>query len=122
MFGKPPHQFLLFSFVAFSYTSYTSASPATSSGAFTKMIVQDSRDEVPYGFVSSGPVPLDKIFNLRIAMASNNMAGLEERLYAVSDPGSADYGKHLSKEEVSSFISVLYVKMPTLLPSRWRHT
>ena len=72
------------------------------------MVVQDSRSEIPQGFVASGPVSPDQMINLRIAMVSSDMAGLEERLYAVSTPGSDEYGNHLSKEDVSLSASLIF--------------
>jgi tripeptidyl-peptidase-1 len=104
MFGKSPRQLLLFTVLALSYPSFILASPAPASAQFSNMVVHDSRDAVPQGFVIQGPTSPEKTINIRIAMSSNNMAGLEERLYAVSTPGSADYGKHLSKEDVSLLI------------------
>ncbi|KAF8894976.1 family S53 protease [Mucidula mucida] len=40
---------------------------------------------------------------LRIALAQNDMTGLEEALYSVSTPGSSAYGQYLSKAEVKAF-------------------
>ncbi|KAJ7059142.1 family S53 protease-like protein [Mycena amicta] len=44
---------------------------------------------------------------LRIALAHSdpNLGGLEDRVYAVSDPASVLYGQHLSTEEISAFVA-----------------
>lgn len=64
------------------------------------MVVQGSRSAVPNGFVEAGPGSPDTTLSMRVALVTNDMSGLEQRLYAVSTPGSADYGNHLSKEDV----------------------
>jgi len=103
MFSNSPRKLLLFTLLALSYTSVL-ASPAPAATTFSKLVVHDSRDEVPAGFTNVGPAPAEKVINLRFAMVSNNMAGLEERLYAVSTPDSAEYGNHLTKEQVEEFV------------------
>lgn len=64
------------------------------------MAVHEQRDEVPEGFVKQGPASADTVLNLRIALKQTDPAGLEDRLMAVSTPGSLVYGQHLTKEEV----------------------
>ncbi|KAJ6488738.1 family S53 protease [Mycena sanguinolenta] len=68
------------------------------------MAVHETRAEPATGFVHSGVAPATTEITLRIAMAQNNIAGLEEALYAVSDPASALYGQHLTAEEVATFV------------------
>lgn len=68
-----------------------------------KMKVHESREAVPAGFVRSGAADANTELTLRIALVQNNPDGLIDELYAVSTPGSASYGEHLSKEEVSDF-------------------
>ena len=63
------------------------------------MVVRASKD-LPEGFAHQGAAPADQVIPLRIALKQNNIAGLEAKLYDVSTPGSANYGNHLSKEEV----------------------
>ena len=62
--------------------------------------VHESRAQVPAAFSLAGPASPDTVLNLRIALVSSDMTGLEKALYDVSTPGSAQYGQHLSKEEV----------------------
>lgn len=71
--------------------------------AFTNLILHESRIGAPDGFVQTGPAPDEQMLNLRIALVNSDMAGLEDKLYAVSTPGSDLYGQHLSKEEVRTF-------------------
>ncbi|KAJ7639465.1 hypothetical protein FB45DRAFT_1024186 [Roridomyces roridus] len=40
-----------------------------------------------------------------MALASKDTAGLHAALLDVSDPKSADYGKHLSKDEANTFLA-----------------
>jgi hypothetical protein len=87
------------SFVLLSLLALASASPMA---AYSNMVVHNAREAVPAGFKMTGPAPTEKTFDLRIAMTSNNMDGLQKALYDVSTPGSPNYGKFLSKEQVSS--------------------
>jgi tripeptidyl-peptidase-1 len=64
------------------------------------MIVHESRAAVPVGFVSKGAAPADEMITLRVALASNNIAGLEDKLMSVSTPGSPDFRQWLSMDEV----------------------
>jgi tripeptidyl-peptidase-1 len=79
-----------------SLIALTSATPTARSG----MLVRSSRSDAPAGFAHKGAAPSDEFIPLRIALIQNDMAGLEKALYDVSTPGSPNYGKHLSKEEV----------------------
>ena len=67
---------------------------------FRNMVMHESTT-VPDGFVKGAAAPASDVLNLRIALTQNNIKGLESELYAVSNPDSARYGQHLSKEEVS---------------------
>lgn len=68
------------------------------------MVLHDKRASAPKGFVNNGPAPPEQSITLRIALASNNIAGLESKLLTISDPSSADYGQWLSQAEASSFL------------------
>ncbi|KAA1474745.1 family S53 protease [Dentipellis sp. KUC8613] len=89
------------SFILASLLAFACASPLVSDN----LHVHERRDGVPAGFVQDGPAPDGYTFTMRLALVENNRAGLEQKLYAVSTPDSADYGKHLSKEEVEALIS-----------------
>ena len=62
--------------------------------------VHELRTQVPPAFSLVGAASPDTVLNLRIALVSSDMAGLEKALMDVSTPSSALYGQHLSKEEV----------------------
>ena len=63
------------------------------------MVIHASKD-ISIGFVHQGAAPADQVIPLQISLKQANVAGLEAKLYDVSTPGSANYGNHLSKEEV----------------------
>ncbi|KAF8148291.1 family S53 protease [Crassisporium funariophilum] len=69
------------------------------------MVVHDQRSSAPDGFVQQGAAASDQIMKLRIALHQTNIAGLEDALMAVSTPGNALYGQHLTKEEVEAFVA-----------------
>ncbi len=71
-----------------------------STSLFDNLLLHEQRDVVPNGFVFSRAAPADQVLNLRLGLVQGDMATLEQRLYAVSTPGSPEYGQHLSKEEV----------------------
>ncbi|EJD00679.1 family S53 protease [Fomitiporia mediterranea MF3/22] len=89
-----------FAYLVFaSFVAAVSASPL-----FSSFVLHEQRTDIPDGFVKVGSAPADQVLNLRLALVNNYMNGLEEKLYAVSTPGSALYGQHLSKEEVEEFV------------------
>ncbi|KAE9396259.1 hypothetical protein BT96DRAFT_1040618 [Gymnopus androsaceus JB14] len=56
------------------------------------------------GFVSQGVVPANDMLTLCVALMSNNIASLEEKLMSLSTPGSPEFRQWLSIEEVKSFV------------------
>jgi tripeptidyl-peptidase-1 len=72
---------------------------------FLSMVVQDQRSSAPDGFVQQGAPSGDQTIKLRIALHQTNIAGLEDALMAVSTPGNALYGQHLTMEEVATFVA-----------------
>ncbi|THH04062.1 hypothetical protein EW145_g5800 [Phellinidium pouzarii] len=82
-----------------SFVAAVSANPV-----FRSLVVHEQRENAPDGFVMIGAAPANKMLNLRLALVNSDMAGLENSLYAVSTPGSALYGQHLTKEEVEAFV------------------
>ena len=81
--------------------AYVAAKPVGRS----TMSVHESRTNVPSGFVQTGAASPDTQLKLRLALVQKDTAGLIDSLYAVSTPGSASYGQHLSKEQVESFVA-----------------
>ncbi|KAF7318601.1 Peptidase S53 domain-containing protein [Mycena chlorophos] len=78
-------------------------------GAFAEparraMSVHESR-AAPSAFVNSGAADADTLITLRVQMAYNDLPGLEAALYDVSTPSSANYGNHLTKEQVASYVA-----------------
>ncbi|KZP15649.1 family S53 protease-like protein [Athelia psychrophila] len=92
--------FIKSAFLASLLVALVAAGPAPRSN----MVVRASKSEVPSGFVKLASAPAGQTIPLRIALVQNNIAGLEKALYDVSTPSSANYGKHLSKEDVESYV------------------
>ncbi|KAJ7626137.1 family S53 protease [Roridomyces roridus] len=69
------------------------------------MVVHDSIRAVPSGFASAGTVSPSQQLKLRIALTQSDIAGLEAKTLAVSDPASPLYGQHLTPEEVATYVS-----------------
>ncbi|KAJ7639552.1 peptidase S8/S53 domain-containing protein [Roridomyces roridus] len=86
-------------FILASFISLAAASPA-----FKNFVVQESRQSAPGAFAHLGPAAGDSMINLRIALPSQNVSGLDVDLLDVSDPKSANYGNHLSKDEVGEHL------------------
>ena len=91
--GSMVATFLFMSLV--SLLTFACANPA-----LRDLVVLERRENAPDGFVKNGAAPAATTLNLRIALVSNDMAGLEKALYDVSTPSSALYGQYLTKEEV----------------------
>ncbi|KAF7308336.1 Family S53 protease [Mycena chlorophos] len=66
---------------------------------------QQFRRSAPSGFTSLGSAPSSQTLNLKIALTSANAPGLEDALLDVSTPSSANYGKHLTKDQVNAYLA-----------------
>lgn len=66
----------------------------------TSMIVHEAIVSPPSGYVRTTTPDAATTISLRIALTQQDATGLIAALYNVSDPQSAHYGAHLSKEEV----------------------
>ncbi|EIN11974.1 subtilisin-like protein [Punctularia strigosozonata HHB-11173 SS5] len=75
----------------------------TSSSA--SLVFHEGRSSHPSGFVSHGATPDDQTITLRVALASNDIAGLESKMMSMSTPGSHDFRRWLSADEVKSFVA-----------------
>ncbi|KAJ7490723.1 family S53 protease [Mycena latifolia] len=73
--------------------------------AFQSFVVQESLSDTPQGFAKVGPAAASSSINLRIALSSKDVPGLEKALLDVSNPSSSNYGNHLSKAEVNAFVA-----------------
>ncbi|THH29194.1 hypothetical protein EUX98_g4996 [Antrodiella citrinella] len=69
------------------------------------MQLLESRSDIPDGFVNSGAASPDSVLKLRVALAQNDPAGLTAALLDVSEPTSANFRQHLTKEEVEAFVA-----------------
>ncbi|KAJ7490733.1 family S53 protease [Mycena latifolia] len=78
---------------------------AAAGPAFQTFVVQESLSGAPQGFAKVGPAASSSSINLRIALPSKDIAGLEKALLDVSTPSSSNYGNHLSKAEVNAFVA-----------------
>lgn len=63
------------------------------------MIQQHSRPAPPIGFVINSPALPSELITFRIALAANNLSGLEEKVLAISDPSNPEYGQFLTQSE-----------------------
>ncbi|KAF9814359.1 hypothetical protein IEO21_05154 [Rhodonia placenta] len=86
-----------------SLLTLLSFTAALSKPATRSLEVHETRAAVPSGFVKSAPASPNTLLNLRLGLANSNTDGLITTLYDVSTPSSANYGQHLSKEEVGAF-------------------
>ncbi|KAJ7490735.1 family S53 protease [Mycena latifolia] len=73
--------------------------------AFKTFVVQENLSGAPQGFSRVGPAAVSSSVNLRIALSSRDIPGLEKALLDVSNPSSANYGKHLNKAKVNAFLA-----------------
>ncbi|RDX44370.1 subtilisin-like protein [Lentinus brumalis] len=76
-------------------------------GSFkSKLVVRSSRATPPAGFV---PLALaddpGRTLRLTVALPQGNVAGLHAALLDVSDPKSANYGRHTSKSDVEHLVA-----------------
>jgi len=67
---------------------------------FLNTVVHDQRTAAPDGFAQTATPPAEQTIKLRVGLHQNNIAGLEDAVMAVSMPGNALYGQHLTKEQV----------------------
>jgi tripeptidyl-peptidase-1 len=60
---------------------------------------------LPPGWLLGPPSPANQPITLLFGLKQTNLAHLEKRLLAVSDPQSAEYGQHLTNEQVHELIA-----------------
>ncbi|KAH9941656.1 subtilisin-like protein [Epithele typhae] len=72
----------------------------------SEMIVRDEHPAVPKGYSPSGPAPAaNQTLRFMLAMPQTNVPALHDALMDVSDPDSANYGRHLSKAQVAALVA-----------------
>ena len=86
-------------------------SGAFASPTFSNLVVHESISDAPDGFSKVGSARAGQMLNLRIALVNSDIAGLEDKLFAVSTPSSALYGQHLTKEEVKFYNNPSYIML-----------
>ncbi|KAF7368598.1 Family S53 protease-like protein [Mycena venus] len=70
-----------------------------------RMVLHEQRAAPPAGFTSQGAAPANEIITLRVALTSNNVKGLQDKLMSVSTPGGPDFRQWLSMEDARAFMS-----------------
>ncbi|KAJ6507051.1 family S53 protease-like protein [Mycena sanguinolenta] len=70
----------------------------------TSMVQHEQRTVTPGGFVHVGAAPASEEITLRVGLASNNVAGLEEQLKSIATPGSPNFRQWLSMDEVKNYV------------------
>ncbi|KAI0312873.1 Pro-kumamolisin, activation domain-containing protein [Amylostereum chailletii] len=81
------------------------ASAAAASLDARDLLLHERRDDVPTGFTNDGAAPASTVLRLRLGLVQNDIVGLQDKLIDVSTPSSANYGKHLSKQEVNAYVA-----------------
>jgi hypothetical protein len=64
------------------------------------MVLQERVAAPPSGFVSKGAAPAGNTITIELALASNNMQGLQEKLLSISDPASPEFRQWLTQDQV----------------------
>lgn len=67
--------------------------------------VYDALSAVPQGWELAAPALGSDKLALKISLRQQHAAALEQAVLSISTPGSPDYGKHMSREEVRSYIA-----------------
>ncbi|KAJ7669648.1 family S53 protease-like protein [Mycena rosella] len=86
-----------------SFCKLLAVLPVALAASAGPMVLHERRAAVPVGFVRQGAAPANEILTLHVALTSNNVAGLKERLRSASTPGSAAFRQWLSMDEVKAF-------------------
>ncbi|KAJ6484685.1 family S53 protease-like protein [Mycena sanguinolenta] len=68
------------------------------------MVVHESLAASPSSFVHKGAAAPTDMLTLRLALAPNNITGLQAKMASISDPSSSEYGKWLTGDEVKNFV------------------
>ncbi|KAF8209685.1 peptidase S8/S53 domain-containing protein [Mycena galopus ATCC 62051] len=68
------------------------------------MVVHESLSAAPGSFVHQGAAAPTDMLTLRLALAPNNIAGLQAKMMSISAPSSSEYRKWMTADEVKSFV------------------
>ncbi|KAJ7442587.1 subtilisin-like protein [Mycena galericulata] len=70
----------------------------------SNLVLHETRSTVPSGFISHGPAPPGDLLTLRVALTSNNLAGLVQKMMSLATPGSSEFRQWLSMADVKAFV------------------
>ncbi|KAK6974922.1 family S53 protease-like protein [Favolaschia claudopus] len=59
----------------------------------------------PAGFTNYGPAAENHMLTLRFGLTSKNISGLEKKLQSIATPGSRDFRRWLSQDEIKTFMA-----------------
>ncbi|KAJ6448227.1 subtilisin-like protein [Mycena vitilis] len=71
--------------------------------ASTPLVLHERHNAVPSGFLRQGVAPGTDMLTLRVGLAPNNVASLQEKLASIATPGSSDFRQWLSKDQVKAY-------------------
>ncbi|KAK7036252.1 family S53 protease-like protein [Favolaschia claudopus] len=69
------------------------------------LVLHEHRAQSPSGFTNKGRTADSHMLTLRFGLASNNIAGLHEKLLSISTPGNSNFRQWLSQDEIKTFIA-----------------
>ena len=75
---------------------------AALAAASPAMVPKHILKQVPSGWKFHSDAPSSLKINMHIGLREQNLDELEKRLSAMSDPSHADYGKHMTKDEIEA--------------------
>jgi len=90
-----------------------SASPTWTRGDH---VVHERRSKLPSGWTKREAVKGDFVLPLRVGLRQSNLDRAEEFLDKVSNPTSADYGKHWTAKEVVDMFAPRFVGTHVFCP------
>lgn len=79
--------------------SFLAAATAVSARVFDRV------PSVPQGWTKVAPALATDKLSLKIALKQQHAVALEQAVLAISTPGSPDYGKHMTREELRSYVA-----------------
>ncbi|KAJ8104628.1 hypothetical protein ONZ43_g7760 [Nemania bipapillata] len=68
------------------------------------MALFESVSSAPAGWNLNGAAAKDEVMNLRIHLAKQNVAEFQELAVKIATPGDAQYGKHLTVEQIDAIV------------------
>ncbi|KAF7295211.1 Family S53 protease-like protein [Mycena indigotica] len=69
------------------------------------LVQHEHRKSAPPGFTNKGATADSHSLTLRFGLTSNNIPGLHDKLLSISTPGSPEFRKWLTQDEVKSFVA-----------------